>query len=140
MMTATFDIDRQGNFHNDLAVAEPGAAPCASGSEAPEESQRQPAHHDAALRLLGALPPQGIDLRAAVEEFETRMILQALERTGWNKNRASRLLGLNRTTLVEMIKRKRLAPPMPLRGAVPAMERMPANDDAHAQMAADAEE
>ncbi|MDI1476773.1 helix-turn-helix domain-containing protein [Polyangium sp. y55x31] len=61
--------------------------------------------------LLGALPVQGLDLRAAVEEFETRMILQALERTGWNKNRASRLLGLNRTTLVEMIKRKRLAPP-----------------------------
>ncbi len=62
--------------------------------------------------LLGALPAQGLDLRAAVEEFETRMILQALERTGWNKNRASRLLGLNRTTLVEMIKRKRLAPPL----------------------------
>jgi DNA-binding NtrC family response regulator len=61
--------------------------------------------------LVGSLPAQGFDLRAAVEEFETRMILQALERTGWNKNRASRLLGLNRTTLVEMIKRKRLVPP-----------------------------
>jgi len=61
--------------------------------------------------LLGTLPAHGLDLPAAVEEFETRMILQALERTGWNKNRAARLLGLNRTTLVEMIKRKRLAPP-----------------------------
>jgi DNA-binding NtrC family response regulator len=59
---------------------------------------------------LGPLPSTGIDLRATVEAFETRMILEALARTGWNKNRASRLLGLNRTTLVEMIKRKRLAP------------------------------
>ncbi len=68
------------------------------------------------LRVVSTLPAQGMDLRAAVEEFETRMILQALERTGWNKNRAARLLGLNRTTLVEMIKRKRLAPPQSLRG------------------------
>lgn len=60
---------------------------------------------------LVALPPEGIDLRKTVEDLETRMILQALERTGWNKNRASRLLGLNRTTLVEMIKRKRLVRP-----------------------------
>jgi len=70
----------------------------------------------ASPRVVSTLPAQGMDLRASVEEFETRMILQALERTGWNKNRAARLLGLNRTTLVEMIKRKRLAPPQPLRG------------------------
>jgi hypothetical protein len=58
-----------------------------------------------------ALPAEGLDLRGTVEDLETRLILQALERTGWNKNRASRLLGLNRTTLVEMIKRKRLVRP-----------------------------
>lgn len=61
--------------------------------------------------LLRSLPANGVDLKNAVETFETRMILQALERTGWNKNRAAQLLGLNRTTLVEMIKRKRLIPP-----------------------------
>lgn len=61
--------------------------------------------------LLRSLPANGVDLKNAVETFETRMILQALERTGWNKNRAAQLLGLNRTTLVEMIKRKRLVPP-----------------------------
>jgi DNA-binding NtrC family response regulator len=54
------------------------------------------------------LPDAGIDLRAAVEEFESNLIRQALERTGGNKNRAAQLLGLNRTTLVEMVKRKRL--------------------------------
>jgi sigma-54 specific flagellar transcriptional regulator A len=36
------------------------------------------------------------------------MIRQALDRTRGNKNRAAQLLGLNRTTLVEMLKRKRL--------------------------------
>jgi sigma-54 specific flagellar transcriptional regulator A len=55
------------------------------------------------------LPEAGIDLRAAVEEYENHLIRQALERTGWNKNHAARLLRLNRTTLVEMVKRKGLA-------------------------------
>jgi transcriptional regulator with PAS, ATPase and Fis domain len=56
------------------------------------------------------LPDLGIDLRAAVESYENDLIRQALDRTGWNKNRAANLLKLNRTTLVEMMKRKRIAP------------------------------
>jgi transcriptional regulator with PAS, ATPase and Fis domain len=59
-------------------------------------------------RVVAKLPDSGIDLRAAVESFENDLIRQALDRTGWNKNRAANLLGLNRTTLVEMLKRKRL--------------------------------
>jgi transcriptional regulator with PAS, ATPase and Fis domain len=58
--------------------------------------------------LASALPDTGIDLRAAVEAFENNLIKQALDRTKWNKNRAAQLLGLNRTTLVEMLKRKRI--------------------------------
>jgi transcriptional regulator with PAS, ATPase and Fis domain len=54
------------------------------------------------------LPDCGIDLRAAVESFENHLIRQALDRTGWNKNQAALLLKLNRTTLVEMLKRKRI--------------------------------
>lgn len=54
------------------------------------------------------LPDEGIDLRDAVEEFENALILQALERTGWNKNRAASILRMNRTTLVEKLKKKRL--------------------------------
>ena len=38
------------------------------------------------------------------------MILQALAQTHWNKNRAAALLGLNRTTLLEKIKKKGLRP------------------------------
>ena len=55
-----------------------------------------------------ALPNTGIDLRHAVESFENKLIQQALERTGWNKKQAAVLLGINRTTLVEMLKRKRI--------------------------------
>jgi transcriptional regulator with PAS, ATPase and Fis domain len=61
-------------------------------------------------KAAGQLPDIGIDLRAAVEAYENDLIRQALDRTGWNKNRAARLLRLNRTTLVEMLKRKRIGP------------------------------
>jgi transcriptional regulator with PAS, ATPase and Fis domain len=54
------------------------------------------------------LPQAGVDLRAAVESYENDLIRQALERTKWNKNQAAKLLGINRTTLVEMLKRKRI--------------------------------
>jgi len=44
-----------------------------------------------------------------LEAVEARMIEEALERTNGNKNRAAELLGLNRTTLVEKLRRKRVA-------------------------------
>jgi transcriptional regulator with PAS, ATPase and Fis domain len=50
----------------------------------------------------------GVDLRRAVETFENQLIRQALDKTNWNKKRAAELLGINRTTLVEMLKRKRI--------------------------------
>jgi transcriptional regulator with PAS, ATPase and Fis domain len=59
-------------------------------------------------RIVARLPDSGIDLRNAVETFENQLIRQALERTAWNKKQAANLLGLNRTTLVEMLKRKRI--------------------------------
>jgi transcriptional regulator with PAS, ATPase and Fis domain len=55
-----------------------------------------------------ALPDDGIDFNEAVNEFENELILQALQRTAGNKNRAATLLNLNRTTLVEKLKRKGL--------------------------------
>ncbi len=61
-------------------------------------------------RVTPKLPDTGINLRSAVESFENQLIRQALERTRWNKKQAANLLGLNRTTLVEMLKRKRIAP------------------------------
>ncbi len=57
-----------------------------------------------------SLPPDGIDFSSVVDTFESDLILQALETTGWNKNQAANLLGLKRTTLVEKIRSKGLTP------------------------------
>lgn len=60
-------------------------------------------HHD--------IPEDGLDFNSAVDSFENNLILRALEKTGWNRNQAAALLRLNRTTLVEKIKKKGLRPP-----------------------------
>jgi transcriptional regulator with GAF, ATPase, and Fis domain len=57
-----------------------------------------------------SLPQTGLSFHEVVDRFEADLILQALERTHWNKNQAARLLGLNRTTLLEKIKKKGLSP------------------------------
>jgi DNA-binding NtrC family response regulator len=54
------------------------------------------------------LPSTGLDFNAVVGRFETDLIEQALEHTHWNKNRAAQLLGLNRTTLIEKIKKRKI--------------------------------
>jgi transcriptional regulator with PAS, ATPase and Fis domain len=56
-----------------------------------------------------ALPDAGLNLRAEIEEYERSLISQALDRTKGNKSKAAQLLGLNRTTLVEMVKRRKIA-------------------------------
>ncbi len=72
--------------------------------------QRLREAHPVAAQAMGApiLPEEGIDLRDAVDRFENALILQALERTGGNKNRAAAILQMNRTTLVEKLKKKGL--------------------------------
>jgi transcriptional regulator with GAF, ATPase, and Fis domain len=57
---------------------------------------------------FGKLPESGLDLVKFIEDLENGLIIQALERTGNNRNQAAKLLGLNRTTLVERIKKRRL--------------------------------
>ena len=54
------------------------------------------------------IPPSGLSFKQAVDDLESRLIRQALEQTHGNKNRAAKLLGLNRTTLLEKIKKKGL--------------------------------
>ena len=51
---------------------------------------------------------EGLDLNEAVKDYEKRLILEALEETSWVKAKAARLLHINRTTLVEKIKIKKL--------------------------------
>ena len=68
------------------------------------------------LALREAFKPQffvgitdeGINLKKMVEDFEKELIVEALDKTDWVKNKAAGLLGLNRTTLVEKIKKMEL--------------------------------
>jgi len=53
-----------------------------------------------------SLPDEGIDLKQALSDIEDSLIAQALERTQGNKNQASKLLRMNRTTLIEKLKKK----------------------------------
>lgn len=57
------------------------------------------------------IPEEGINLKKTVEEFEKELLLEALEKTGWVKNKAANLLGLNRTTLVEKLKKMKIVTP-----------------------------
>ena len=54
------------------------------------------------------LPDVGLDLKDLLSEVENSLIFQALDRTNGNKNRASKLLQINRTTLIEKMKKKGL--------------------------------
>ncbi|MFO7765925.1 MAG: sigma-54 dependent transcriptional regulator [Pelovirga sp.] len=55
--------------------------------------------------------PQGIDLNQTMTEIERQLICQALERGQGVKARAAALLNINRTTLVEKIKRLNIENP-----------------------------
>lgn len=55
------------------------------------------------------LPAEGIDL----EQLERSLVVQALERSGWNQTRAATLLGVNRDQIryrIEKLKLERAAP------------------------------
>ena len=58
------------------------------------------------------LAEKGLDLKAVVTAFENHLVDQALARTSGNKNRASQLLGLNRTTLVEKLRKRGMITPL----------------------------
>jgi len=54
-------------------------------------------------------PEEGVDLNKAVEDFEKDLLCKALKKTAGVKSRAATLLGINRTTLVEKLKRLKIA-------------------------------
>ncbi len=51
------------------------------------------------------LPPEGVDFNTEVHEFEKKLILTALKKNNWIKKKAADYLSLNRTTLIEKMKR-----------------------------------
>jgi DNA-binding NtrC family response regulator len=75
----------------------------------PPELQRAELSARPALEL-DPLVRAGVAFHEVVDRFQADLILRALEQTHWNKNKAAQLLGLNRTTLLEKIKKMGLAP------------------------------
>lgn len=57
------------------------------------------------------IPKSGLDFNSAVDAYEYSILKKALQKTNWNKRQAALLLNLNRTTLIEKIKKKGLKSP-----------------------------
>ena len=62
-------------------------------------------NHDHLSRLEDS---STFNLNSYIEELENHFIVKALEKTENNKNKAAKLLGMNRTTLVERIKKRKI--------------------------------
>ncbi|HHL40570.1 MAG TPA: sigma-54-dependent Fis family transcriptional regulator [Deltaproteobacteria bacterium] len=67
-----------------------------------------PAGELTAARAPFTIPPEGVDFNALVDNFERELILTALRRVNGVKKKAADFLRLNRTTLIEKMKRKGL--------------------------------
>jgi sigma-54 specific flagellar transcriptional regulator A len=90
------------------AAPPPADAPPAPSSDPTNASSPPPTRRGSDPRFPRVLPDAGIDLFNCIDSYQTNLIRQALARTAGNRNRAAQLLGLNRTTLVEMIRRRGL--------------------------------
>lgn len=66
-----------------------------------------------------SIPKEGIDFNSAVDSYENSLLVKALKKTNWNKRQAAMLLNLNRTTLIEKIKKKGLQSPIDLEDKSP---------------------
>jgi transcriptional regulator with GAF, ATPase, and Fis domain len=64
-----------------------------------------------AANMSDEIPESGFSLPAVVAEFEKGLILKALGQSDWVKNRAAKLLNINRTTLLEKMKRGNISKP-----------------------------
>ncbi|MDR2935678.1 MAG: sigma-54 dependent transcriptional regulator [Candidatus Adiutrix sp.] len=102
----------------DLALAYEAEAPPPAGpeppasAEEPPESRRPLEFPGPAAQIpeppVSEVPPEGVDFNALVSAYETRLIVAALEAADGVRNQAAKLLNLNRTTLVEKMRKKGL--------------------------------
>jgi DNA-binding NtrC family response regulator len=60
-------------------------------------------------------PERGIHFNDAVQSFERNLILRALRQSNWVKSQAAQLLHLNRTTLLEKMKKQNIPSTSPAR-------------------------
>lgn len=79
-----------------------------SAKDLPAKFFRSSPHQMMNYESLVNLPDVGLDLKKTLSDIEDALIMQALDRTSGNKNQASKLLHMNRTTLIEKMKKKGL--------------------------------
>ena len=97
------------------AVAPAGDEPAVNG-EIPEQGPGEDPELVAPFPLAAAgttLGGDGLDLRAHLAELERDLLQQALERSDWVVSRAAKLLNLQRTTLVEKLRKHGIERPLP---------------------------
>ena len=75
-------------------------------SDLPEHVQRKTRSID--LDEEEDVLDKDLNLNDAVKDYEKRLILDALEKSNWVKTKAAKMLNINRTTLVEKIKKQNL--------------------------------
>ena len=91
------------NFIEKLVVLNEGAV--VLPEDLPEKFHKK--QHIKQFPLLDfKLSPEGVELPLMVDSMEQNMIHQALKLSNGVKSKAARLLGLNRTTLIEKMKKK----------------------------------
>jgi DNA-binding NtrC family response regulator len=107
VMRAFMNYDWPGNVRELENIIERMVILSESGSltlnDLPEKiSQKQVSEQP----IKAIIPDEGISLSNAINEYERQLIITALEKAEWVKNRAAKLLNMNRTTLVEKIKKQ----------------------------------
>lgn len=75
-------------------------------ADLPERLQRRPVSADPAGAQFIPFSDQGVNLSREVEQLENRLIIGALRQANGITSKAAQLLHVNRTTLVEKMKRK----------------------------------
>ncbi|MEQ9464752.1 MAG: sigma-54 dependent transcriptional regulator [Haliea sp.] len=78
------------------------SAPAVPATGAPQAGTPQASAPQADATQLGQ---EGLDLKQYLADTERSLLLQALQRSGWVVARAAQLLGLQRTTLVEKMRK-----------------------------------
>ncbi|MBF0537672.1 MAG: sigma-54-dependent Fis family transcriptional regulator [Nitrospirae bacterium] len=74
----------------------------------PDRFLQQKPHQVNNSQSLMQLPLEGIDLNAMLDDIENNLITQAMQRSGGIKSKAAGMLGLNRTTFLEKLKKRRI--------------------------------
>jgi DNA-binding NtrC family response regulator len=79
-------------------------------ADLPDHLLQQMPQTDGAKDQFIRFNDQGINLTYAIEQYENRLIVEALRQANGITSKAAQLLQLNRTTLVEKLKRKGFTP------------------------------